>query len=212
MNAARALLGIYVPGETIWHRLGVGAKYVVLLALTTPAVLTSDPMLLAVLLVVTLALVATTRAGLRLAWGLPAGMWVLIALLIGFHVLTGAPQLAVKVVGTMLVALYATRIVLLTTPVSVLVDAFVRAASPLRRVGLDPERLGMAVAIMIRSVPFVAASFTDVRDAARARGLERHPFAVLTPVVIATVAFARTTGDALVARGLGEDAREADRA
>ncbi len=63
---------------------------------------------------------------------------------------------------------------------------------------------------MVRSVPFIAGAFTDVRDAARARGIERNPFVLVTPVIIQTVAYARATGDALAARGLGEasDAEE----
>ncbi|HET7414781.1 MAG TPA: hypothetical protein VFI97_03695, partial [Arthrobacter sp.] len=47
---------------------------------------------------------------------------------------------------------------------------------------------------------------TDVRDAAKARGLERNPRALLVPVVINAVAYAKQTGDALAARGLGEKA------
>ena len=43
------------------------------------------------------------------------------------------------------------------------------------------------------------------RDAARARGLERNPRAYLTPLVIRVVAHARATGDALHARGIGDD-------
>ena len=57
---------------------------------------------------------------------------------------------------------------------------------------------------MLRSIPFIAGAYSDVRDSARARGLERNPRALILPVFITTVAFARQTGDALAARGLGE--------
>lgn len=204
MNAARALLGIHVPGDTIWHRMPTGWKYVVFLALTVPAVLSDEPWPVLALLALTLALVASTRAPLRLAWGLPGGFALLLGVLAAFHVLTGNGPLAVRVVGTLLVALYASRILLITTPMPVLVDALVAAARPLRLVGLDPERFGLAVAIALRSIPVIVASFGEVRDAARARGIERNPFALVTPVVIQAVAFARATGEALAARGLGE--------
>ena len=46
---------------------------------------------------------------------------------------------------------------------------------------------------------------SETRDAARARGLERNPRAVLVPAAVRMVAHARATGDALAARGLGED-------
>lgn len=205
MNAARVLLGIYVPGTTVWHRMGTGGKYLIFLALTVPAVVSSEPVVVLGLLALTLVLVASTGAPLRLAWGLPWGFALLMIALVVFHVAMGNPVVAVRVVGTLLTALFASRILLLSTPMPVLVDALVAAARPLRFLGMDPERFGLAVAIALRSIPFVVASFGDVRDAARARGIDRNPFALVTPVVIATVAFARATGDALVARGLGED-------
>lgn len=205
MNAARALLGVYVPGTTVWHRLGVGAKYLVFLAVTLPAVVLRDPVWVLGSLAVAMALVATTGAPLRLAWGLPRVLALMLGVLATFHTLAGAPEVAVSVVGIMLVALYGSRLVLLTTPMPTLIDALVRAVGPLRRFGVNPERFGLAVALVIRSVPCVVASFGEVRDAARARGLSRNPVASVTPVVIQTVAFARSTGQALMARGLGDD-------
>jgi biotin transport system permease protein len=44
-----------------------------------------------------------------------------------------------------------------------------------------------------------------VRMAARSRGLERHLIVQITPVVVSAVAFAEATGQALAARGLGDD-------
>ena len=94
---------------------------------------------------------------------------------------------------------------LITTPMPVLIDALVTATRPLARFGASPERFGLAVAVLVRSIPYVIASFGEVRDAARARGLDRNPLASVTPVVIQAVAYARTTGDALMARGLGDE-------
>lgn len=204
MNAARGLLGVHVPGRTVWHRLPTSAKYLVFLALTVPAVAVQQPAVAVGTLALSLVLVASTRAPLRLAWGLPWGLVAVLALVAGYHVLTGAPALGLRLVASMLTALYASRIVLVSTPMPVLIDALVALARPLGRLGLDPERFGLAVAVMVRSVPFVAGAFSEVRDAARARGIERNPFLLVTPVVIQTVAYARATGDALAARGLGE--------
>lgn len=205
MNASRALLGIHIPGNTPWHRMGVGWKYLVFLALTVPAVVLRDPLVTLGTLALTLVLVATTRAPLRIAWGMPLPLALLLAALAAYHVFTGAPEVAVAVVGATLVALYAGRILLISTPMPVLIDALVAAAGPFRRVGANPERFGLAVAILVRSIPFVVSAFGDVRDAVRARGIERNPIASVTPVVIQSVAYARTTGDALMARGLGDD-------
>ena len=55
------------------------------------------------------------------------------------------------------------------------------------------------------AVPMTLDLANQSRDAARARGLERSPRARLTPVAIRVVAHARATGDALHARGIGDD-------
>ena len=203
-RTAHTLLGIYLPGETPWHRLAPGWKYLVFLALTLPVMLAPVPWVSLAGLTLTMALLLTTGAPPRLALGIPTVLVVLLAILGGYHALAGYWPVGVRVVATILAALYASRLILFTTPMPALVDALVTFVSPLRRVGLDPERFGLAVALMIRSVPYLVASFGDVRDAARARGIERNPLALITPVVVAAVAYARSTGEALSARGLGE--------
>lgn len=203
-RTAHTLLGIYVPGTSVWHRIGPGWKYLIFLALTVPVVVIGDPRVALGGLAVAMALVATTRAPLRLGWSLPVGLVVLLAALALYHVIAGQWLVGVRVVATILTALFVARLILLTTPMPALIDALVAFAAPLRRFGLDPERFGLAVALMIRSVPYVVGSFGDVRDAARARGMERNLFALIVPVVVAAVAYARQTGEALAARGLGE--------
>ncbi|HWS57966.1 MAG TPA: energy-coupling factor transporter transmembrane component T, partial [Actinotalea sp.] len=91
-----------------------------------------------------------------------------------------------------------------TTPTDVLLDLLSRAARPLRRVGLEPETFALAVALMLRAIPALGAMFTEVRDAARARGLEGSARAQLVPFAVRAVARARLTGEALAARGIGD--------
>ena len=95
-------------------------------------------------------------------------------------------------------------VVTTTTPVNDMLDAFIRWISPLRRLGVDPERVALTVGLAIQALPGTVALAIETRDAARARGL-RHPRAYLTPFVIRVVARAHETGDALQARGIGDD-------
>lgn len=96
-------------------------------------------------------------------------------------------------------------VVLATTPLDDLLDVVVRASAPLRRVGLRPELVALTVMLMLRTVPALLDLMSEVRDAARARGLGRHPRALLVPMAIRTVARARATGEALAARGIGDE-------
>jgi biotin transport system permease protein len=115
----------------------------------------------------------------------------------------GGP-VAARIVLNILLCVVAASLLTATTPLHRLLDGVVSLARPFRRFGADPERFALTIAIMLRSIPFIAGAFADVRDSARARGLERNLRALVLPVVITTVAYARHTGEALAARGLGE--------
>ena len=120
---------------------------------------------------------------------------------------------ALAVTGTLLALVVLATVVTVTSPADRVLDTVVRAAGPLRRVGVSPEVVGLTVTLMLRSVPLLVELAWEVRDAARARGLERSPRAYLVPFVLRTVSRAHRTGDALAARGIldGEDPDEEPR-
>lgn len=198
------LFGLYVPGRTWLHRCAVGWKYALLLVLTVPVLVVARPVPSVVALVAAAALLGTARVGPRLSFSLPRALWVLLAVLAGYQALVGRPDLALVVSANLVTAIYASRLLTLTTPGPVLIDALVSALRPLRWVGVDPEQVGLAVAIMVRSVPLLLDTFDQVRQAARARGRERNLFALVTPVVVRAIGQAQAVGAALTARGLGE--------
>lgn len=163
-----------------------------------------------------LALVTAALAGVVVATRLPArrllrsmrGLLPVLVLLLAFQWWSHDLAYAVRVVLGIVNAFVAAGILTATTPVTDLLDGAVRAARPLRRV-VDPEVVALTLGVVVRSVPWVAGSFSSVRESARARGLDRNPRAVVVPTVVHVVAFARSTGEALAARGLtdpGDDA------
>lgn len=196
------LFSLYVPGESPMHRLGVGWKYLLVLILVVPAVALAWPWLSLVSLLASMLLLLVARLPLGHALGLPWGVWLLAAFLAGYQLVLGSPALAIAVAANLLTAIYASRLLTATTTATVLVDALTSALRPLRVIGVNPELVGLAVALMLRSVPVLLDSFGQVRMAARARGRERNPFALVTPVVVRAVGHAQATGAALAARGL----------
>ena len=82
-----------------------------------------------------------------------------------------------------------------------------RLLQPARRIGVDPDRVALLLALTIRAVPVIAATLQEARDARRARGLERSTRALVTPVVVRTIRHADRVGEALAARGDGGDLR-----
>ncbi|MGO1384682.1 MAG: CbiQ family ECF transporter T component [Arachnia sp.] len=204
MTSHSGVLGIHVPGDGWLFRTPVGIKYFLLLVLVTPVLLLVKwPATLAAL-VVALLLLATSGIlplrALRLGWM----MWLILGALVTFHLVTLNPVAAFVRPGNLLVAILAARMLTLTTSTPDLLDALVVVLRPLGVLGLNPDQVALAVALMIRSIPYLLGSVDDARMAARARGLERNPALLLVPVVISAVAYAERSGEALVARGIGE--------
>lgn len=198
------LFGLYIRGDSLFHRLGAGPKYLLMIVLTLPAAVLRDWRLGLACLTISLGLLAACRVGLARAWRLPGMVWVLVAMLLGYHLLSEAPGRGVNAAAVFLTAIYLSRLLTTTTPGGDLVDALIAGLRPLRVFGLSPERLGLAIAVMLRSIPVLLDAFGEVRQAAMARGRERRWFSLVTPVVIRAVGHAQATGAALAARGLGE--------
>ena len=112
---------------------------------------------------------------------------------------------AVEAAGDLVALVLLATVLTVTTPVDEVLDAITTALGPLRRVGVRPDAVALAFSLTIRAIPTTIAIADETRDAALARGLERSPRARLTPLVIRVVAHARATGEALQARGVGEE-------
>lgn len=204
MKGSGVLLANYVPGTSVIHRMPLWLKFLVVLACGMASFLIVDWRLAAAALALMCALFLVSGAGpARLFRAVRPLLPVLLAIGLFQWWQLGAPT-AGRIVLNILLCVVAASLLTATTPLHRLLDGVVSLARPFQRFGADPERFALTIAIMLRSIPFIAGAFGDVRDSARARGLERNPRALVLPVFITTVAYARHTGDALAARGLGE--------
>lgn len=198
------LVGTYRPGRTVLHRLPVGPKVALLAVFSLVVVLVrslpASGMCLALVLVAALVGRVPLGAVLRALRGLAVLLVVVSAVQWWVNGLARAAETTLDLVALAVAALVLTT----TTPVNALLDALVRWLRPLRRLGVDPERVALAFSLAIAALPATLALALETRDAARARGLGRHPRAYLTPFVVRVVARAHETGDALHARGLGD--------
>jgi biotin transport system permease protein len=198
------LLANYVPGNSVIHRAPLALKFLLVVGCGLASFLVVDWLVSASVLAVMCGLFLLTGAGPRRLLGAVRPL-LAVLLVIGLFQWwqLGGPT-AARIVLNILVCVVAASLLTATTPMQRLLDGVVSLAMPFRRFGADPERFALTIGVMLRSIPYIAGTFTDVRDSARARGLERNPRALVLPVFIATVAYARQTGEALAARGLGE--------
>ena len=195
----------YRPGDTLVHRLPVGAKLGALALFSLSVVLVRS--MAASWVWLGLALLAALVARTDLATLLRAARLVLVLAVVvsAFQWWIDGPAKAVETLVDLLALALGAIVVSATTSVNAMLDAIVRWVGPLRRVGVDPERVALTFSMAIGALPGTVGLALETRDAARARGLGGHPRAYVTPFVVRVVARAHETGDALHARGLGDD-------
>jgi biotin transport system permease protein len=196
--------GLYAPGSSVLHRAPAGIKLAGLAALLTVLVVRED--LVAVVAGALLALVgyAVARVGARVAL---AQVWPLrwfVLVLVAVQLWLAGPQRAVVTAGGLVVAVALAGLVTVTTRVSAMLAAFTRALGPLRRLGVDPERVALVLALAVRAVAVVSDLAREVREAHAARGLPPDPRTYAAPLVVRTLRQADALGEALAARGLDD--------
>lgn len=197
-------LGLYVPGASPLHRMHAGTKLTLMVLAGAGSVLLDHPWQVGTALLVVLAGYVVAR----LPWRTPLRqarplLWILGFVAV-FHVLAGGWERAVVFAGVILTLVLLAALVTLTTRTTDMIDAVVRALQPLRFLGVHPERLGLLLALGVRSVPVVVALAEEVRDAQRARGLTASPRAFAVPLIVRSLRHADALGDALVARGVDD--------
>lgn len=199
------MAGLHQPGDSVLHRLPVGAKVLGLAVLSLSIVLVRSVWWAPVFLAITLALAALARVPLRSLWRAARAVLLIAAVAGLFQWWWYGGAKALETFLDLLSLALAAVSLTATTKVNDMLDALSRWARPLRFVGLSPDRVALALALTISSLPGTIAVARETRDAARARGVERNPRAYLSPFVIRVVARAHESGDALHARGIGDD-------
>ncbi|MFR9803544.1 energy-coupling factor transporter transmembrane component T family protein [Pseudonocardia sp. RS010] len=203
-------LGLYSPGDGVLHRAPAGAKLLVLLALVTAVVLVGSVAGLGGACVL-------VAAGYAIARIPVSRILPLLRTLLLLAVLVGALQVwllgwhpALVTVLRLTASLAAASLFTLTTRIDAVVASVERALGPLRRIGVRADRLGLLVGLTVQAVTTLSAIAGSVREAARARGAERSPTAFAVPFVVRTLRHADELGEALAARGIGDETDDPD--
>ena len=105
----------------------------------------------------------------------------------------------------LLAAISAANLFTLTTRVDDLVSAVERGLRPTRRFGVRPERIGLLVGLSLQAIAALSTIAADTREAQKARSAERSLSAFALPFLVRTLRHADELGEALAARGVGDD-------
>jgi biotin transport system permease protein len=198
------VIGLYVPGTSVVHRARAGVKLALLVLFLGVLGLWRSPGVVAGGFAVVAAVAALARVGPRAVLRQVRPALFVVVVVAAAQVWLADVRTAVVVAGSLLLAVASAGLVTLTTRTEDLLDAVVRVLRPLRRVGVDPDRVGLVLALTIRTVPVLVSLGEEVRDARRARGAERSVRAFAVPLVIRAVRHADRLGEALAARGVDD--------
>ncbi|QLY33271.1 energy-coupling factor transporter transmembrane protein EcfT [Nocardia huaxiensis] len=195
------MLSLYHDARTPVHTVPAGAKLLVLAITGTALFFVPSILWLAVALAVVLGLYTLAEIPWRTTSRQVLGLTPFLVLIIGAQWVFTGWESAVLVGERILTLVLLANLVTLTTRTTAMIDTIERALGPLRPLGVRPERVGLLVAMTIRFIPVIREQAELVRDAQRARGIERSTV-FLIPLLIRTLRMADGVGEALDARGL----------
>ena len=195
------MLSLYVPGDSLVHRLSAGTKLLMLFAASATLFAVSGIAVHAIELAVIAVLFRTAGLPWRdtLHQLRPALLFLVPIFL--FHIFVTDWVLGLETVLRIVVLLLLAVLVTLTTRLSDMIDVIERAARPLRHVGVNPSKVGMMLSMVIRFIPLMVREAQEILEAQRARGLDRSAIALLVPLLIKTLKMADDLSDAIDARG-----------
>ena len=194
-------LGTYVHRESPIHAIPAGAKVLILLAGGTAVFLVQDLIVIAGVLIGILALYVVARIPIRVMFAqIRPVLWIFLLIFV-FQLFTRDALFAGMVVARFVALLLLASLVTLTTPVSAMIDAIEKGIGWVRVFGVNPAKISLGFSLALRFIPVVAKIVSEVREAQRARGLERSIIAIALPVIIRTLKMADDVANAIEARG-----------
>ncbi len=193
------MISFYYPGNSLLHKTPAGLKLLGLVLLgslvfqiSEIATLLGIGSLLALLFVI-------GRIPLHVAFRqLRPALFLLIVIFIAQYFIEGI-EVATFVVLRFAILILAAGLVTVTSRVSDMVAAIELALKPFSR-WIAVAKVSLAITLAIRFIPVLGSIIQDVKDAQKARGLDRNVMAVLIPVIVRTLKMATEVAEALDAR------------
>lgn len=202
------MMGGYLAEATWAHRLPAGLKLVLLAALSIGLLPVDDWRVLAL----ALGLVGAAYAGLgRRALGrlsLFRPLLPFFAVIFGLQAYTAGWEQGASAVLRLAVMVLAADLVTMTTTMTALMAAIEPVLRLGRPLGLDPRKIALAVALVLRFVPVLLANWRAREEAWRARSRRRVPLRLVGLFLVETLRLADHVADALDARGYDRASRK----
>jgi len=195
------MLDLYTPGTSMLHRMSPGPKMAALAIAATALFLQESLLVTALAVVAILALYRVANIPMKTALAqIRPLMWIFViffAVQWYFSGLTLAAYVVLRLAALILLA----SLVTLTTRASDMIDSMTRALRLFKPIGINPDKVSLAISLALRFIPVLGRIATEVREAQKARGLERSVIAVAMPLAIRAIKMADDVSDAIDSRG-----------
>ncbi len=193
------LTSLYVFGDSPLHRARPAIKIIALMILCTSLFIVEGWPSLAIAGAIVLVGFAAAGLNLRHAFAsLRPALWILAAIFV-VQLFSNGVIFASFVVTRFIVLILAAALVTLTTKTSEFIDG-IRSLLKHAPAWVPKEQIALAISLCLRFIPLVRSVLDEVREAQRARGLDRNLTALLVPLVVRTLKMADEMSQAIYAR------------
>ncbi|MEM7207515.1 MAG: energy-coupling factor transporter transmembrane protein EcfT [Pseudomonadota bacterium] len=192
--------GFYIPGHSPLHRAAAGFKFLALMLVCALAFLIDNLVFSVALAFAALCGYAVAGMALETAWRQIKPVLFFLAIIFLIEVWLSHWLHAIHIVVRFFALIIMAALVTLTTRASDMLDALESGLRPLRVLGINPAAISLALSLAIRFVPMMAATVREVREAQRARGVDKNPLALAVPTIVRTLKMADDVAAAIDAR------------
>ena len=195
------MISLYISSNTWLHRIPASAKLFALLLLSLLMVSLDDwRWLVAGLIAAFAAYGSIGSPGLRRLIALRALLPIIIGIAI-FQAFVMNWELALKSAIKLILMIMLADLITATTPMQSMLQVFQKLLAPLTRLlGFSENRISLAVAMMIRFIPVLAAQWQQQRQAWMARTHRKPGFRLLVPFIATALARTDQVAEALSSR------------
>jgi biotin transport system permease protein len=194
------MISLYISQKTWLHRVPAGTKLLALAAISIVVLPVGN--------ILFLALGGCVATGIYLSMGRPGisrliGLKAMLPLILGLGIFQGfviSWELAALSVTRLLLMIMLADLVTATTPMQEMMRVILPWLRPLRVIGVDPKKLSLAVALVIRFVPVLLAQWQAQSEAWSARSKKRSGFKLIAPFMNETLRRTDHVAEAIVSR------------
>ena len=194
------MISLYIAQRTWLHQLPAGLKLSALLVASLALLPVSNPWILSAGCIVVIGMYAYLgRAGVERLIGLRSILVIVLGLGL-FQGLVMNWHVAWLSVARLIVMIMIADLVSATTPMQDMMRVIRPLLAPCRLIGLNPDRLSLAVALVIRFIPSLLAQWQAQSAAWRARANKTAGVRLLAPFMSLTMSRTDKIAEALIAR------------